>query len=167
MDSVATTGGMRPSFLVSRWTRSPGWRCSSRRIGRPVGRSKLASRFSWWRTSTRCTVEAGSCTRAAMRAGPSRSRRRNLRMRCWSRAGVRLGLWAGTLAGRPGRPGRAAGSGPTSGRQWSGRCPSRGRCGRSTVAGGRRSVRPGSASPRGQPGVSVGHEASSERGAVS
>jgi hypothetical protein len=62
-------------------------------------------------------------------------------------------------------PSGVAGSGPTSGRQWPGRRPSRGRCGRSAVAVGRRSVRPGSAFPPRSAGVSVRHEASDERGA--
>jgi acyl-coenzyme A synthetase/AMP-(fatty) acid ligase len=56
---------------------------------------------------TRWTVEAGRPSRAAMRAGPSRSRRRSRRMRCSSRAAVRRGLLMGVL-GRSTRP-----AGPT------------------------------------------------------
>ena len=44
---------------------------------RPVGRSIHDRRFSPLRTSTRCTVDAGTPTRAAKRAGPHRFWRRN------------------------------------------------------------------------------------------
>jgi hypothetical protein len=50
--------------------------------------------------------------------------------------------------------------------QWSERRPSRGRCERSAVGVGGDPPDQGQPSRRGQPGVSVGHEASSERGAV-
>ena len=53
-------------------------------------------------------------------------------------AGFVWGCGQGCWAGRPGQPGRAAGSGPTSGRRWCERRPSHERCGRSAVAVGQR-----------------------------
>ena len=91
--------GIRPSFLMSTWTSSPGRLISIRRIGARVTRSRWSRRFSRWRTSTACTVEAGRPTIPAIRAGPSPRRRRSATIRR-----SRLGL---VLVGRAVRTARA------------------------------------------------------------
>jgi hypothetical protein len=54
-------------------------------------------RFSWQRTKTACTVEAGIDSRDAIASGDSRCRQRNSTMRRTTGAAVRLGLWCGRL----------------------------------------------------------------------
>jgi hypothetical protein len=55
------------------------------------------SRFNRQRTSTACTVEAGSPSRAPISTGPSRLRHRNATIFFTSRCGVRPGCRCGRL----------------------------------------------------------------------
>lgn len=110
--------GMRPSFLMSTWIRSPGWSCSylcgaGLRTGRPVPWSRQASRGIRYRARTLPTVERARCRWAAMRCGPQR--RVNRSATSAVRSGCRCGSGCGAAARTrpPCRPPHRYGNGPS------------------------------------------------------
>lgn len=74
MNTPPAAVGMRPSFVMSKWTRSPGWECSCRfwfdrdaRMRSPVMRSDHARFAIRWRVRMRLMVGAGTPVAAKRR----------------------------------------------------------------------------------------------------